>query len=196
MEFGPQDGEESAHPGVEQFAEHARHRWNPYRSISVLEQLHPSDDGKVGKRRGVTDDANEPRLPEPRSCRIGGECRAPPAPRRRRSSPKPPFARPVRGSGRSEFGELRSDDAGFRKAQGCLNVSAGEFRVALEQGVPGFPIGKLAENGRVMPSCAMQFSNTVPRRARPPPENGPPQIMVRRRHRRRRERSAIRFRLR
>jgi len=146
MEFGPQDGEESAHPGVEQFAEHARHRWNPYRSISVLEQLHPSDDGKVGKRRGVTDDANEPRLPEPRSCRIGGECRAPPAPRRRRSSPKPPFARPVRGSGRSEFGELRADDAGFRKAQGCLNVSAGEFRVALEQGVPGFPIGKLAEN--------------------------------------------------
>ena len=145
MEFGPQDGEESAHPGVEQFAEHARHRWNPYRSISVLEQLHPSDDGKVGKRRGVTDDANEPRLPEPRSCRIGGECRAPPAPRRRRSSPKPPFARPVRGSGRNEFGELRVDDAGFRKAQGCLNVSAGEFRVALEQGVPGFPIGKLAE---------------------------------------------------
>jgi hypothetical protein len=52
------------------------------------------------------------------------------------------------GSGRNEFGDLRVDDTGFGKAQDCLNVGAGEFRVALEQGVPGFPIGKLAENDR------------------------------------------------
>ena len=65
------------------------------------------------------------------------------------------------GSGRNKFGDLRADDAGFRKAQGCLNVSAGEFRVALEQGVPGFPIGKLAENDLHRYACALDDRATA-----------------------------------
>ena len=64
------------------------------------------------------------------------------------------------GSGWNEFGDLRADDAGFRKAQGCLDVSAGEFRVALEQCVPGFPIGKLAEND--LPRYARALDDGAP----------------------------------
>ena len=49
-------------------------------------------------------------------------------------------------SGGNEVGDFGTDHAGFGKMEGGLNVGAGEFRIAFEQGIPGFAFGKLAEN--------------------------------------------------
>jgi len=49
-------------------------------------------------------------------------------------------------SGGNEVGDFGTDHAGFGKMQGGLNVGAGEFRVAFEQGIPRIAFGKLAEN--------------------------------------------------
>lgn len=51
-----------------------------------------------------------------------------------------------KSSSGKQFGDFRTDHAGLGKPQRGLDVGTGQFRVAFEQGVPGFTLCKLAED--------------------------------------------------